>query len=188
MKNFTPISNQNFTFGDCKNCQALCCKSVYSQIIKDEFESIYKDFPILFIFGTLGFVKPVVILSNGFDFCPYLKDFRCTIYEKRPIVCKTYPLSPNLDNQIYIDSFGCPEINKGEKKLEFEKEYFASYFKSYQEKYIETHFEFEKLEKNDFEFVCTILGVDFYKYVGVETSSYLEFHRLSLENLERFII
>lgn len=181
MKNFIPILNQNFTFGDCKNCQALCCKNIYSQILKEEFENLYKYFPILFIFGNLGFIKPVIMLSNGFDFCPHLKDFRCTIYEKRPMVCKNYPLSPNLDNEIYISS-SCPELNKGKNKLEFEK----NYFENYQDRYIQTHFEFEKLEKSDFELVCSILDKDFYKYIGNETSTYLDLHKLSLENLGKF--
>ncbi|RBQ32393.1 zinc/iron-chelating domain-containing protein [Arcobacter sp. FW59] len=184
MKDFIPISNQNFTFGDCKNCQAQCCSalygSIYSQILKEEFETVYKNFPILFIFGSLDFIKPVILLSNGFDFCPHLKDFRCTIYENRPKVCKTYPLSPNLDNQVYIDS-SCPELNKGTNKLNFEDEV----FKNYQEKYIQTHFEFENLKRKDFELVCTIRNENFYKYMGDENSSYLNFHKLSLENLEK---
>ncbi|MCT7616224.1 hypothetical protein N5U05_00540 [Aliarcobacter butzleri] len=184
MKDFIPTLNQNFTFGNCKNCQAHCCSglygSIYSQILKEEFESVYKNFPILFIFGTLGFIKPVILLSNGFDFCPHLENFKCTIYENRPIVCKTYPLSPNLDNQIYIDS-SCPEINKGEKPLKFEE----SYFKNYQEKYIETHFEFENLKKEDFQLVCNIKNENFYKYIGNENSNYLKLHILSVKNLHK---
>ncbi|MFY4857343.1 YkgJ family cysteine cluster protein [Aliarcobacter butzleri] len=185
MKDFIPTLNQNFTFGNCKNCQAHCCSglygSIYSQILKEEFESVYKNFPILFIFGTLGFIKPVILLSNGFDFCPHLENFKCTIYENRPIVCKTYPLSPNLDNQIYIDS-SCPEINKGEKPLKFEE----SYFKNYQEKYIETHFEFENLKKEDFAKIFTIRNIDFFKYIGDTNSKYLTFHKLSLSNLNKY--
>ncbi|MCG3655771.1 YkgJ family cysteine cluster protein [Aliarcobacter butzleri] len=185
MKDFIPTLNQNFTFGNCKNCQAHCCSglhgSIYSQILKEEFEAVYKNFPILFIFGSLKFIKPVILLSNGFDFCPHLKNFKCTIYENRPIVCKTYPLSPNLDNQIYIDS-SCPEINKGKEPLKFEE----SYFKNYQEKYIETHFEFENLKKEDFVKIFTIRNIDFFKYIGDTNSKYLTFHKLSLSNLNKY--
>ena len=46
---------------------------LFSQILKEEFEEVYKNFPILFIFGSLGFIKPVILLSNGFDSCSYLK-------------------------------------------------------------------------------------------------------------------
>ncbi|MFV7789789.1 YkgJ family cysteine cluster protein [Aliarcobacter lanthieri] len=183
MKNFIPISNQDFTFGNCKNCEAQCCSgifgSIYSQILKDEFEYVYENFPILFIFGSLGFIKPIILISNGFDFCPYLKDFRCTIYESRPKVCQTYPLSPNLDNQIYIDN-SCPELNKGTNKLNFEK----NYFETYQEKYINTHFEFVNLKSEDFELIFTIKNENFYKYIGEEKSKYLNFHKLSLNNLK----
>ena len=150
MKNFVKLEDKNIKFGDCNNCFAHCCSgifgSIFSQILKEEFEDVYKNFPILFIFGSLGFVKPVILLSNGFDFCPHLKDFRCTIYENRPKVCRTYPLSPNIDNFIYIDN-SCPELNKADNILNFEDEI----FENYQEKYINTHFEFEKLKIEEFE-------------------------------------
>jgi len=186
MKNFIPTSNQKFTFGDCKNCQEQCCGgifgSTFSQILKEEFENIYENFPILFIFGSLNFIKPVILISNGSDFCPYLKNRRCTIYEKRPKVCQTYPLSPNLDNQIYIATY-CPQVNKGENSLNFEDDI----FKNYQEKYISTHLEFENLKTKDFEEVLSIRNIRFYKYIGEENSKYLNFHKLSLENLKRVV-
>ena len=185
MKTFVKLEDKNIRFGDCKNCAAHCCSglfgSIFSQILKDEFEYVYKEFPILFIFGSLDFAKPVILLSNGFDFCPYLKDFKCTIYEKRPKVCKTYPLSPNIDNFIYVDN-SCPELNKGDNILNIEDEI----FKNYQDKYINTHFEFEKLKIEDFEKVISIKGVNFYKFIGDEKSKYLDFHRLSLKNLENY--
>ena len=140
MKNFIKIKNYDVKFGDCKNCEAHCCKglfvTIFSQIIKEEFEEVYKNFPILFIFGSLGFIKPVILLSNGFDSCPYLIINICSIYENRPNVCKTYPLSPNIDNEIYIDT-SCPEIYKGKNNLDLQNQI----FKNYSEKYINTHLE-----------------------------------------------
>ena len=185
MKNFVKLEDKNIKFGDCNNCFAHCCSgffgSIFSQILKEEFEDVYKNFPILFIFGSLGFVKPVILLSNGFDFCPHLKDFRCKIYENRPKVCRTYPLSPNIDNFIYIDN-SCPELNKADNILNLEDEI----FENYQEKYMNTHFEFEKLKIEEFEKILSIKGVDFYRFIGDEKSKYLDFHKLSIKLLENF--
>lgn len=188
MKNFTLLDNNTtlYNFGSCINCKTKCCSglsgTIFSQILKDEFETIYHNFPILFIFGELNFIKPVVLLTNGIDYCPYFKDFKCSIYENRPNVCKNYPLSPNLDNKIYIDT-NCPELNKGDNNLELNKELFFNY----QEKYIYTHFEFAKLKTENFQKVISIRNVDFFKYIGDEETKYLSLHKLSLKNLEKFI-
>lgn len=184
MKNFVKLKEKYIKFQDCSNCDARCCKgsygTIYSQILKEEFKTLYKQFPILFIFGTLDFVKPVVLLSNGTGNCPYLNNKQCTIYENRPNVCKNYPLSPNIDNLIYFDS-SCPEINRGENYLDLENEI----FKNYQEQYIQTHFEFKNLQKKDFKTLFTIKGVKFYSYIGQNRSNFLNYHILSLENLNR---
>lgn len=194
MKEFISTKNEDFTFGDCSNCEAKCCNgrqgTIFSQIILNEFEKVYKNFPILFIYGELGFIKPVVLLTNGKDFCPYLKDFKCTIYEKRPTVCRTYPLSPNLDNDIYIDTL-CPEINKSAHFIIKEKKINTHFdnkiFYDYQEKYINTHFEFEKFEKKDFERIITINQVEFFKFKGTSDSSYIKLHIKSLKNLSKIL-
>ncbi len=171
MKEFVLTKNLNFTFGNCENCDAMCCNgihgTVYSQIILEEFEKVYKNFPILFIFGELGFVKPVILLTNGNNYCPYLKNNKCTIYDKRPTVCKTYPLSPNLDNEIYID-LQCPEVNKGSDfiitKNKITSNFSNDIFNNYQDKYINTHFEFENLKKENFEKLFEIK-----KYIFLQT-------------------
>lgn len=193
MKEFISTKNHDFTFGDCANCEAKCCNgkhgTIFSQIVLSEFKKVYKNFPILFIFGELGFIKPIVLLTNGDDFCPYLKDFKCTIYENRPTVCRTYPLSPNLDNSIYIDTL-CPEVNKSNKFIiqdnNINKNFDNSVFYDYQNKYIETHFEFDKYKQEEFKKI-TINNVDFFKYIGNNDSNYLNMHISSLENLNKFV-
>ena len=96
-------------------------------------------------------------------------------------MCRTYPLSPNIDNFIYIDN-SCPELNKADNILNFEDEI----FENYQEKYMNTHFEFEKLKIEEFEKILSIKGVDFYRFIGDEKSKYLDFHKLSIKLLENF--
>ena len=193
MKNFKQINNNTYSFSSCDTCEAMCCDgrkgSLFAQIILDDFQEVYKNFPIVFIYGELGFIKPVIILSNGKDFCPHNKNLKCTIYENRPSICKTYPLSPHLDNQIYIDD-SCPAIRdkegsiiiKNSKLLDSSKSYI---FDNYQDKYINTHFEFEKISrKENFEEIITLEGVTFYKYKNSSENKYLQMHQKSLIHLD----
>ncbi len=194
MKEFILTKNRDFTFSGCENCEALCCNgkfgTIYSQIILEEFEKVYKNFPILFIFGELDFIKPVVLLTNGDHSCPYLEDYRCSIYQNRPTVCRTYPLSPNLDNQIYID-VTCPEVNKSNsyiiKDNKVLKNFHDEIFEDYQNKYIDTHFEFEKLKKEEFETILDIKNISFSKFTGISSSKYIDMHLKSLKNLDKFL-
>lgn len=195
MKEFISTENLNFTFGNCNNCEAKCCNgkqgTLFSQIILNEFEKVYKNFPILFTFGDLNFIKPVVLLTNGKDFCPYLKDYKCSIYENRPTVCKTYPLSPNLDNKVYIDTL-CPEVGKQNieiiKNSNIKHDFNNDIFYDYQDKYIDTHFKFQKFNKNDFKKFVTINNIDFFNYTGQIESKYMQMHSQSLENYKKFYL
>lgn len=198
MKEFISTQNKEFYFGDCCKCEAQCCNGVYgsmfSQIILEEFENIYKYFPILFIFGELNYAKAIILLTDGFNACPYLQNNRCSIYEKRPNVCKIYPLSPCLDNKIYIDNC-CPQVNPKDtnrsliiKENKLSEKFQNDIFENYQDKYIKTHFEFDSLNKNDFKKILTIRSVDFYYYNGAYDTKYLKYHKKSLENLNKLFL
>lgn len=193
MKEFISTENLNFTFGNCSNCEAKCCNgkhgTLFSQIILSEFEKVYKNFPILFTFGDLNFIKPVVLLTNGKGFCPYLEDFKCSIYANRPTVCRTYPLSPNLDNKVYIDTL-CPEVGKQNMEIvknnNIKHDFNNDIFYDYQDKYIETHFLFEEFNKKDFKIYTTINNIDFFYYTGALESQYMQMHSQSLKNYKKF--
>ncbi|WP_321468760.1 YkgJ family cysteine cluster protein [Halarcobacter sp.] len=191
---FTLTTNKQLYFGNCSNCEANCCNGkngiIFSQIILEDFKKVYERFPIVFIFGNLNYIKPVILLTNGKDYCPYLKDYKCTIYENRPTVCRLYPLSPNLDNQIYFD-LNCPEIayKKDNNNLMFKnnklsENFHNDIFETYQDKYVKTHLEFEKLEKKDFKKIKTINNLDFYQYIGKVDSKFFKYHQDSLKNLD----
>jgi len=193
---FQLIENEELYFGDCKNCKAKCCDGregvVFSQILLDEFEKTYENFPIVFIFGELNYAKAVILLTNGRDLCPYNIDFKCTIYEKRPSVCRTYPLSPNLDNQIYVDK-DCPEISNEKnnntliaKDKKLSESYQNEIFDTYQDRYITTHLAFDGLKKEEFKEVIKINSMPFYGYFGPEENKYLQFHKQSLKNLRKY--
>ncbi len=193
IKSFLKVDKDIF-FSSCETCEARCCDgrkgSIYCQIILEDFESVYKIFPILFTFGDLGFLKATILLSDGKSFCPYINNFKCTIYENRPTVCKAYPLSTNIDNVIYYDT-NCPGISEyGSDVVKNGKisPSFDSYiFDDYQTRYINTHRKLEDFNKfEDFELVTKINNNKFYKYIGNEMNPYISMHLDSLINLKNY--
>lgn len=194
MKQFTNIKDKKITFSSCDICQANCCDgkkgTTFSQILKDDFSSVYKNFSILFIFGELGFCKPVIILTNGQTYCKYLENFKCIIYENRPSICKLYPLSANIDNNIYFDE-NCPAINNNlestiiSQNNQIKKEFFHNNLDNYQDKYIDTFREFEKFDKNkDFTLAIQLNGMQFFKFSKNSDNEYMQMHQKSLIHLQ----
>lgn len=190
MKNFENIKNKNLSFSSCENCGAKCCSGLYgsnfAQILLEDFEKVYKNFAILFSFGDLGYLKANLILNKEYEMCKYIKDDKCTIYDIRPAVCKNYPLSQNIDNDIYIDE-SCPALIEGNNFIKdgiLNENIDNKIFFSYQDKFIETHFYLEQFnKKEDFDFVLHIKGVDFYKYNKEINNKYIRKHIESLINL-----
>lgn len=195
MKQFIQTENKTYSFSSCETCPAKCCNgkegTTFSQIILEDFNMIHKKFPILFIFGELGYIKPVVLLTNGKEHCKYLKDFRCSVYEQRPSVCRVYPLSANIDNNIYIDEL-CPAVNdKDNKSKTIIKENFISssfdynILHDYQDKYIDTHYELEQFNKKEnFSLAITINGMSFFKCDINFENQYMQMHQKSLIHLQ----
>ena len=195
MKHFINSQNKKYTFSTCEGCESNCCDgktgTIFSQIILDDFKQIYENYPILFIFGELGYIKPILLLTNGKDLCRYVKDSKCTIYEKRSSICKAYPLSAHIDNNIYVDHL-CPAVNSDNKNStvlvenkKINKNFYSKIFDNYQDKYIQTHNELEKFNiKSDFDVAITINGIDFYKYKKQTSNKYLKLHQKSLKLLE----
>lgn len=194
MKQFTDIKEKTITFSSCEICDANCCDgkkgTTFSQIIKDDFSIVYKNFPILFIFGELGFCKPVIVLTNGETFCKHLEDFKCIIYKNRPSICKLYPLSPNIDNNIYVDE-NCPAINNNlestiiSENNKIKKEFFHQNLENYQDKYIDTFREFEIFKKEeDFTLAIELNGMQFFKCNKESKNKYMKMHQKSLIHLQ----
>jgi Fe-S-cluster containining protein len=163
---------------------------MFSQIVLSDFKKSYQYFPILFIKGELGYIKPVILLSNGSDHCPYIQSFKCSIYENRPTICKAYPLSAHITNDIFYDTT-CPGVceegfdlyTKGQVSPHF----YSEIFDDYQDKYIQTHLEMEKINKTeDFQLIFTLKNNLFYKYIGNEMNPYISMHKESLKHLEKY--
>ena len=74
----------------CGSCTACCTSSYFIHIRPDEKETIAR-IPKELLFPAPGFPKGHKVM--GFDekgHCPMLKENKCTIYEDRPITCRTY--------------------------------------------------------------------------------------------------
>ena len=190
MKTFLDATNKSLTFSSCDGCPSRCCDgregTIFSQLILDDFEIVSKHFPILFTFGEMGYLKANILFSDGKSFCPYIVNNQCSIYSERPSICRVYPLSPNIDNKIYIDD-SCPAINSefGTTIIQNNKINDNFHYKSldnYKDKFIKTHFYLEKFNiKNNFELVTTIHNIKFYKYLGdIKDDIYMKYHLNSL--------
>lgn len=193
MKTFESTSEKKITFSSCEECDALCCDgargTTFSQLILEDFNEVFENFPILFLRGSQGYLKPVVLLSNGQGFCPYIQNFRCTIYEKRPSVCKIYPLSPHITDDIFVDT-RCPavSIKKSKEKTPTFININANHphLNTYQDKYITMHLHFQKFnEKENLAQVCKIDNHVFYKFKNSFDDKYIKQHLDSLKLLEK---
>lgn len=196
MKSFENTLNKKYFFSSCEICDAMCCDgksgTLFSQLVLEEFETVFKNFPIAFLIGNLGYLKPVVLLTNGKNSCRYLENNKCSIYDKRPVVCSLYPLSAHLTNTVFID-LTCPAVgengsliaNNGKASKEFEH----PILEEYQEKYLKMHFHFEKFNKKEnLEVLGKINGNTFYRFKKDFDDKYIKMHLESLVNFDKYFI
>lgn len=188
---FVKLSDKSYSFSSCETCGAACCDGskdiLFAQILLSDFERVSKNFPILFTIGSKGYARPVVLLTNGKDFCKYINNFKCSIYEDRPSICRTYPVSANIDDEVYIDT-SCPAVSTLNDKPSDNKNIYKQFnnpiLKEYGDKYSETLFHFYKYNKKEnFDLVFIINEVKFYKFNNTFDSKYLELHQKSLQHL-----
>jgi Fe-S-cluster containining protein len=189
---FEPVQGRSFFFGGCEGCQSRCCDGrsgvLFNQIVLGDFAAVYERFAILFIFGEKGFAKPVILLTNGREPCRYLQNFQCSIYEARPSTCRAYPLSPQIDNHLYIDR-SCPAVGTEGAPLISQEGVNHSFdvksFQDYQSQYLQTHRLFnETTESLRFEPAIQINGLLFYKLTAGLDNHYVQYHHDSLKHLE----
>mgnify|MGYP000748202500 CR=1 FL=1 len=192
MNTFDKLNNASYAFSSCNNCEALCCDGskeiLFGQILLEDFAQVAEFFPILFTLSSQGYARPVVLLTNGKDFCKYIQDFKCTIYENRPSVCRVYPISPHVDNETYIDT-ACPAVSSTSVKpvdnTNIHKQFDNPILENYPDKYSKTVVHFHKYNKKEnLDLVIIINGIKFYKFNKSYNSKYLKLHQKSLEHLK----
>lgn len=193
MKTFVEIKEKSFTFSSCDSCDAKCCDgargSTFAPINLEDFETVSKNFPIAFTIGSLGYVMPVVLLSNGSDFCKYIKNFKCTIYNERPAVCKVYPLSSAITNEIFIDT-SCPAVNKAGKSIvnngSIQEEFFHEKLNANQNKTVGTYLHFSKFKKEDLEEFFTVNEMSFNRFINNVDDEYIKMHIDSQKHFDEY--
>ncbi|MGC9150077.1 MAG: YkgJ family cysteine cluster protein [Candidatus Micrarchaeia archaeon] len=78
----------------CYSCD-LCCRGDF--LLTNEEKQFFKTNNITF-----------------FEACPFLKNKKCSIYEKRPIRCKNFPIQVSFSSEIELwVSFACPHAFEG---------------------------------------------------------------------------
>jgi len=170
-------------FNNCKECNDCCKNKFLAPLILEDFEKVYKFFPILI--AKLDSLKPVMLLSNEIS-CPYLKNNICSIYEKRPPACKIYPFSPWFDD-ILLD-ISCPGIGIYGEKLPLTKDefinskFFDTRIESIQTKIISTQ---NWLKNQDLNYLATFKGISLYTINNIK-DDFGKMHKISLNFLKNY--
>jgi len=135
---------QRFKFVDfkdvCSRCSDNCCTRFYAVLLPEEEEE-FKESSFEIETGR-GAVR--CIGSVGGKPCPYLsKEGYCTVYERRPLDCRLWPVLVYVDfstreRVIYLD-LECPAVKEGKVS--------ASLIKQIVKALMEIDFDEEWLEK-----------------------------------------
>lgn len=187
---FVNVKNHNLFFNNCSNCSSNCCdgrnKFVLTPLILKDFKEVYENFAILFTWDY-GELRVVMMLNDGTSSCKYIDEVTglCTIYDKRSPACKLYPVSPYFDN-IMVDT-SCDAIN-GEFGTQIYKDgkvsenFYHKRLKNFTQKLQKTSDFLKTIDnKNDFELVKNVLGINLYKYSKIDTKN--KFIKMHLESL-----
>ena len=105
-----PKKHRNYAFNGCETCDAKCCGSTIIYASLFDLKEASALFPILFYINE-GKISPVYFFYYGETIqekCPYLKENLCSVYEKRPYACRSYPFSFEKGKPCYDD--GCPKV------------------------------------------------------------------------------
>ena len=85
---FVPERQTYEIIGECTKC-GKCCENIYSAYMytEKEFEFMKKIFPSYRRF----YIKGKDEFGNFVFACKYLKGNLCSVYDKRPRLCRSYP-------------------------------------------------------------------------------------------------
>lgn len=187
--NFVNITTKELYFSGCDSCESECCDGSkgfsLSPLILEDFEEVYKNFPILFGWKDKQ-VQAYVMLNDGKGSCRYLEDGKCSIYDQRTPACKLYPVSPYFEH-ILIDT-DCPSVNEteGNKILVSNTEkgaFFHKRLENFKEKREKAQEFFKSISDiNNFKFHTHLNGMALLRYNSNSSNEYIQMHLESLKN------
>jgi len=187
---FINIRGHDCYFNGCSSYEGICCNgakgSAASPLILEDFEAVYKNFPIMFSVNGEELVV-YVLLNDGKGHCKYYIDHKCSIYGQRTPACKLYPISPYFEH-ILVDT-GCPAISFESGKLlckngVLQSDFYTKRLENFVEKREVTKVFLESIKRvEDFEYVGELLGLPLLKYIKQSDNPYIHMH---LESLKHF--
>ena len=76
-------------------------------MLPSEIELLLTDNAEEFLFGKHS-ARPESV-------CPFFEEPFCSVYQKRPVDCRTYPVSIDLEGEkvVYVIDMNCPAVRKG---------------------------------------------------------------------------
>jgi len=176
-------------FSSCDNCENNCCSApmvVFAPLVLDDFQYVYKNFPIQFAYINKE-LKALMLINKGEGSCKYYKDNKCQIYEERPPACKMFPISPFL-NDFYISS-KCQALSSDESKGKLicdEKsvndDFLHPRVNNFVEK-LENTTKFLDTIKDDLVKSIKVSGTQLYNYDGQSDNLYIDMYKNSLVHL-----
>ena len=123
---FADKEDTSLSFVGCENCQAKCCRLLRGKVSLDELHDIAQLFPVVFMRKKKRKLVMRFLMSLDLRiYCPYLdlNSKKCTVYEKRPRACRTYPFGIGYQtlqgtNTIVCDQVRCPGFQKSPDGLQ----------------------------------------------------------------------
>jgi hypothetical protein len=189
--NNSPYVNINhanpFYFSSCEGCETPCCdgsRFLFAPMILDDFEEVYKNFPIVFAYidGQWRILMIIATKENG---CAYYIDKKCSIYEQRPPPCKLYPINPYFDDLLVDTSCQAVSSENGSflaSSDQISPHFYHSRIENFNEKRVKTH-EYLLTLIGNLSLLGTLKGIAVYRYEGDQEDRFLGMHHASLQKL-----
>lgn len=188
---FINIKKYDLHFNGCSTCLGMCCNGAKgfaaSPLILEDFEEVYKNFPI--VFSVSGEELGVyVLLNDGKGHCKYYIDQKCSIYEHRTPACKLYPVSPYFEH-ILVDT-ECPGVSlekRGKLLCQsgvLQSDFHTKRLENFVQKRDATRKFLKSLQKEEaFCYVGEVLGLPLFTYTHASENPYIKMHQASLAHL-----
>ncbi len=112
---FVPTPNPYKRVGECKQC-GQCCRKIYS--IDTFSEKEFKFMQLIYPPYRRFYIKEVDENGHFIFACKYvLPDGRCSVYSKRPRVCRQYPVARHNCSLTLPDGCGYKFVKKEFKEF-----------------------------------------------------------------------
>lgn len=168
----------------CKKCGSCCYQYSYSLtenemlFIKDKLKS--EQYKIRENTGRIKNILPYEVVFKS-DYCPFLENNSCTIYEDRFIVCRLFPfdISYLRNDELLIDLTHCNGVSLDEGIIIDDKymSLLMNELRAYNSAFYDSFIKFRRLEEYE-----QVYGFTRYDIVNPETKIYMRNYFIKLFN------